>query len=567
MIENIKTRVGLFVVAILIGLAWVTPNFVEFGEKDWWFSKKKLIYGLDIQGGLHLVMGVDTKGVIVEKTARLARSLKGELKDKKIGFESIASLDNDKTRIQVVLQSEADVKSMQGYLEEFYPATLQVLQTDGLNMTLRYYDNVIAEYKKQVIDQAIQVIRNRIDEYGVAEPNISAQGSDRILVQLPGIKDAIRAKELINRTAKLNFRIASTELELEKLSQLITEAETAGKYALGKDNLRYSAYVKRLNEDLKGKIPENTTVVFQKPESAETLEAGKIPLLVFQDTDLSGDELEDASVRPGEYGEPEVIFSFSPDGRRKFSEITEKNVNKQMAIVLDEVVQSAPVIQGKISTATARITLGGRNYQKTMEEANFIATALRAGALPAALEQLEERTVGPTLGADAIAAGKRAGLVGAVLVLLFMLIYYRGLGVVANVALTLNVLFLLAILTSLGATLTLPGVAGIALTIGMAVDANIIIFERIKEELRKGAGSQAAIKDGFGHALSAIVDANITTVATSVVLMYYGTGPVRGFAVSLIIGVLTSMFTAIFACRLMMDMMVSWFKVKKITAV
>ncbi|MCB0385358.1 MAG: protein translocase subunit SecD [Bdellovibrionales bacterium] len=565
--ESIKARVGIFILSILIGLAWVMPNFINFGEEDWWFSKKKIVYGLDIQGGLHLVMGVDTKGVIVEKTNRLAKSLQGELTEKKVGFEGVKPQEEDRTRLDVMLKSEADVASLEKYIEEFYPATLQILDTDGTKVTLRYYDNVIREYKKQVIDQAIEVIRNRIDEFGVAEPSISAQGDDRILVQLPGIKDAQRAKELINRTARLDFRIVNTEVDPEKLSQMISDAETAGSYALGKDNLGYSAYVKRLNEDLKGKLPENTVVVFQKPESAANLEAGKIPYVVQRDTDLGGNELEDANVRPGEYGEPEVIFSFNPDGRRKFSELTEKNVQKQMAIVLDEVVQSAPVIQGKISTSTARITLGGRNYQETMNEASFIATALRAGALPAALEQLEERTVGPTLGADAINAGKKAGMVGAILVLLFMVIYYRGLGVVANIALCLNVLFLLAILTSLGATLTLPGVAGIALTIGMAVDANIIIFERIKEELRKGAGVQAAIKDGFGNALSAIMDANITTIATSVVLMYYGTGPVRGFAVSLIIGVLTSMFTAIFVCKLIMDIMVNWLKVKKVTAV
>lgn len=567
MIESIKARIVIMVLAILVGLAWIMPNFVNFGENDWWFSKKKMVLGLDIQGGLHLVMGVDTDGVIAEKTSRLAKSLVGELNDKKIGYESIKPEDADKTRLEVRLKSPEDFKSLENYINEFYPATLQILETDGARVVLRYYDNVIREYKKQVIGQAIEVIRNRIDEFGVAEPNISAQGENRILVQLPGIKDAQRAKELINRTARLDFRIVNTELDPEKLGKLITDAETAGNYALGKDNLGYSAYVKRLNQDLVGKIPENTVVVFQKPDSAVNLEAGKIPYVVSKDTDLGGNELEDANVRPGEYGEPEVIFSFNPDGRRKFSEITEKNVNKQMAIVLDEVVQSAPVIQGKIASATARITLGGRDYQETMNEANFIATALRAGALPAALEQLEERTVGPSLGSDAIEKGKKATIIGSILVFLFMLIYYRGIGLIANFALGLNILFLIAVLTSLGATLTLPGVAGIALTVGMAVDANIIIFERIKEELRKGAGVKAAIKDGYGNALSAILDSNITTIATAVILMYYGTGPVRGFAVSLTIGLVTSMFTAIFVCRLIMDILVDWFKVQSIAKV
>ncbi|MCC7404602.1 MAG: protein translocase subunit SecD [Bdellovibrionales bacterium] len=565
--ESIKARIVIMVLAILVGLAWIMPNFVNFGENDWWFSKKKMVLGLDIQGGLHLVMGVDTDGVIAEKTLRLSKSLVGELTDKKIGYDSIKVADSDKTHLEVQLKSPENFKALESYITEFYPATLQIIEADGVRVVLRYYDNVIREYKKQVINQAIEVIRNRIDEFGVAEPNISAQGDSRILVQLPGIKDAQRAKELINRAARLDFRIVNTELDPEKLGKLITDAETAGNYALGKDNLGYSAYVKRLNQDLVGKIPENTVVVFQKPDSAVNLEAGKIPYVVSKDTDLGGNELEDANVRPGEYGEPEVIFSFNPDGRRKFSEITEKNVNKPMAIVLDEVVQSAPVIQGKIASATARITLGGRDYQETMNEANFIATALRAGALPAALEQLEERTVGPSLGQDAIDDGKLATLVGAVLVFIFMLIYYRGLGVVANVTLGLNVLFLLAILTSLGATLTLPGVAGIALTVGMAVDSNIIIFERIKEELRKGSSNQAAIKDGFSNALSAILDSNITTIGTSVILIYFGTGSVRGFAVSLIVGLVTSMFTAVFICKLILDVMVNWMKVKTLARV
>ena len=567
MTDSIKLRLGVVIVTTLIGIAWVAPNFVHFGEDDWWFSKKKIVYGLDIQGGLHLVMGVDTQGVIVEKTARLMRVLRDEFKNKKIEVENISVQSEDKTKLQVSLKSTEDVKSVENYISENYPATVQILDIAGNTVTLRYFDNVIREQKQQIIAQAIEVIRNRIDEFGVAEPSIAAQGNDRILVQLPGIQNAVRAKELINRTARLDFRIVSEELDQAKLGELISEAEKAGNYALGKDGLRYTAYIKKLNEDLKGKIPENTSVVFQKPDAVATLEAGKIPFLVSTDTDLTGDQLEDATVASGEYGEPEVTFSFSPDGRRRFSEINEKNAKKQMAIVLDEVVQSAPVIQGKIASASARITLGGRDYQKTLNEAKFIATALRAGALPASLEQLEERTVGPNLGADSIAAGKKATVIGAVLVFLFMLFYYRTLGLVADIALALNVLFLLAILTSLGATLTLPGVAGIALTIGMAVDANIIIFERIKEELRKGSGTAAAVKDGFGNAFSSIFDANMTTIVTSVILMYYGTGPVRGFAVSLTIGLVTSMFTAIFVSRVLIDILLKWFKMEKIAAV
>jgi preprotein translocase subunit SecD len=254
------------------------------------------------------------------------------------------------------------------------------------------------------------------------------------------------------------------------------------------------------------------------------------------------------------------------EGARQMSQLTKANIENQMAIVLDKVVKSAPTIQSEIA-GSGQITLGGRDYQKTMDEGKLIATALRAGALPAALTQLEERTVGPTLGIDAINKGKKAGLVGMILIVVFMLLYYRQLGIVANIALGLNVLFLLSILSSLQATLTLPGVAGIVLTLGMAVDANVIIFERIKEELRKGAGTMAAIKDGFGHAVSAIFDANITTAIVCIVLMYYGTGPVRGFAVTLLCGILTSMFTAIFVSRTILEFMVVRMGIKTIAKV
>ncbi len=324
----------------------------------------------------------------------------------------------------------------------------------------------------------------------------------------------------------------------------------------------------KLREDLKDKFPKQTTLVFEKAGAAKTLEAGKIPYLVKTDNSLSGDLLEDAMVRADEFGKPQVIFRFSVDGRRKFAKMSGDNVGKQVAIILDGVVQSSPVIDEKIDSATARIRLNsGQNVQETQAEAQFIATTLRAGALPAALEQLEERTVGPTLGQDSIDKGKRAGILGAILVLLFMLIYYRTLGVVADIALTFNVLLILGILTSLGATLTLPGVAGIVLTVGMAVDANVIIFERIKEELRKGVGLHLAVKDGFGHAFSAIVDANITTAAVCIVLMYFGTGPVKGFAVTLLCGIATSMFTAIFVSRAIIDFLVLKLHFKKLVKV
>ncbi len=560
--ENLKVSTALVGAYLAFSLLYVLPNFVELPE-GWLFTKEKIIYGLDIQGGSHLVMGVDVAGVMKERTERMARTIQADLIDK--GVPVKVNLSEEGREITVEATSEGDRTKILDYISEVYGATLQIVGSEGAIVRLKFFEARALEYAKQVVDQSIEVIRNRIDEFGVSEPVIAAQGQDRILIQLPGVKDSARAKELINRTAKMDFRIVSDKLDGEALAKLISEAETAGKYALGQDELGYAEYVKRLNEDLKGKIPEGTSVAFEKAPSAVTLEAGKIPYLLEGSSGLTGDLLEDAYVAPGEYGAPEVLFRFNSEGRRKFAELTGAHVNRQMAIVLDEVVQSAPNIQGRIDSNQARITLGRSNYEETLREANFIATALRAGALPAALEQLEERTVGPTLGADSIERGKVAGLVGICIVVLFMLAYYKGMGVFSAIALVINVLSLLAILSALGATLTLPGVAGIVLTVGMAVDANVIIFERIKEELAKGASVVAAVRDGFGHAFSAIFDSNITTAMAGVLLIYFGTGPVRGFGVTLLAGIATSMITAVFVTRVLTEWYLKLFRVQKLS--
>lgn len=568
MIQSLKMRWLVIGLTLILAFIWLLPNFVKLDDDDWWFTKDKIVYGLDIQGGLHLVMGVDVEGVIREKTARMARSFEMDLENDNLSYASVKVPDQQRDRMVITVNTAADLAGIKGLLEKNYATVLQILSEEGNELVVKYYDAQMMIYKKQVIDQAIEVIRNRIDEFGVSEPSITAQGEDRILVQLPGLEDATRAKELINKTAKLDFRIVSEEMNQAELQGMIDEAESAGGYTLGGEKgLVYTDYIKKLNADLKEKLPEGTVIAFEKAGNAETMEAGKIPLLLQTDTDLSGDKLEDAYVSFDEYGKPIVIFRFDSEGRRAFASITENNVKRQMAVVLDDIVKSAPVIQGKIDTPTAQITLGGRDYQAANQEGQLIATALRAGALPAALTQLEERSVGPTLGADAIRRGKQAGIVGMILIVIFMLVYYRTLGIVANLALTTNILLLLAILSSLGATLTLPGVAGIVLTLGMAVDANVIIFERIKEELRKGAGLQTSIKDGFGHAVSAIFDANITTAIVCGVLMYYGTGPVRGFAVTLLCGIITSMFTAIFVSRSILELMVVKMGVKKVANV
>ncbi|MCB0349661.1 MAG: protein translocase subunit SecD [Bdellovibrionales bacterium] len=561
MLSSLRSRWIVVILTLLLGAFWLSPNFMNY-EKDSVLAKNKIIMGLDIQGGLHLVMGVDVESVIQERAARQSKDLSQQLKDDGIQIQGVQVVGDKKTEIEILTGGAANKAAVEKYLADRYASTFQVVQSSDDNILLQYFEATMMEMKKQVVGQAIEVIRNRIDEFGVAEPSISAQGSDRILVQLPGVKDALKAKELINRTARLDFRVVSQEVPGDKLVAMIEEAETKGNYKLGENDLHYAAYLKKLNADLESQLPKNTKVVFEKLESATSLEAGKRPYVVMLDSKLSGDQLEDAAVRPDEMGKPEVTFSFTVEGRKLFAELTARAAGGLIAIVLDDVIKSAPRVEREIDSDSARITLGNvRDYQAAQDEASFIATALRAGSLPAALEQLEERTVGPSLGADSIAKAGTAAMVGAIAVLLFMIFFYGVSGVVADIALAMNIFFTFAILTTLGATLTLPGVAGIALTVGMAVDANIIIFERIKEELRKGGTTALALKDGFSNAFSSIFDSNLTTVLTCVVLMYYGTGPIRGFAVTLMIGIISSMFTAVFVSRVILDTLVTKFNI------
>ncbi len=557
MIESLKTRMGIIVAVILVSAYIFAPNLMSKEKVPGWLPAQSLVYGLDIQGGLHLVLGVDTPGVLEEKLSRLGDLLKEELNKKNPGTVSAISFKKDGPAPQIELTG--DTSAINSYISTNYAGVLQNVTTSGGVASFQYFETYVNSIKKQIVVQAIEVIRNRIDSFGVSEPYIAAQGTERIVVQLPGIdeKDYQQAKDLINRAARLEKMIVSSEMTVVELNQLVKEAEVAGSYTVGTKNeggLKYIDYVKRLNQDLKGKLPAQTELVFQKLDNVTEITDGKSPMLVKNDMVFSGDKIADAFVGVGEYGQPVVNFSVASDGRGEFAKLTGENVDKPMAIILDKVVMSAPNIGSRLREGGV-ITLGGG--QDIQQEAEFLTNVLRAGALPAALEQLEERTVGPTLGADSIEAGKKAGLVGLLFVLVFMIGWYRLAGAVAGFALAVNIFLILAILTSLGATLTLPGIAGIVLTVGMAVDANVIIFERIKEELFKGSGIRAAIKDGFGHAISAIFDANITTAAVCLVLMFYGTGPIKGFAVTLIWGIATSMFTAIFLTRTVVELLVS----------
>ncbi len=541
------------------------PNFYRFQKDEWWFSKNRLIYGLDIQGGLHLVMGVKVNEAIYDKLSSFTTDLKKVLKKHQIEVESLTI--SKKAQGQMILNlKQSDTLKAQKVLQKQYTGTLlggvplRVLSSSDHKIVLGYNELELIRLRKSIIAQVVEVIRRRIDEFGVSEPIITAQGEDRVLVQLPGVKDATSARDIIQRTAQLEFRLVNTEVKTPDLIKWVSDAEKKGQYLLN-DQLSYLSYVKKINADLKDKIPAGHTLVFQKAGGSNSLRAGKVPVLVRTDSGTTGDILQTAFVGVNDFGNPEVLFHIDVAGRKVFSELTGSNIGKPLAIILDKELKSMPVIKSRISDRGS-IDLG--RSPDIRQEAETIATILRAGALPAQLFKMEERTVGPTLGRDSIQKGKMAGWIAGLVVVIFMFFYYRLLGLVANLALGLNILFLLAILTSLGAVLTLPGVAGIILTIGMAVDANVIIYERLKEELKKGSSLLLAVKDGYRYALSAILDANITTAIVCVILMSFGTGPIRGFAVTLFCGIVTSLFTAVFVSRTFLTSLINRFSIKSL---
>lgn len=558
--ESFRLRAILAIAGIALALVWVMPNVMDV-EKVWWPSKQKINFGLDIQGGLHLVMGVDVQGVVTESTNRLVGVLRNEFEAEKLAGVEVKALNAANGEIQIEAAGNKD--KIVKYVDERYATTLQKMSENGQTLAFKYYDSYLLDFKNKVIHQAIETIRNRIDEFGVSEPSISQQGADRILVQLPGMADAEKAKQLINTAAKLDFMMVE-EKDPTQIQGWIDEAEKKGGYNL--QTLKYSEYVSRLNKDLESKLPPKTMVYFEKSENAATLEAGRIPFLLKTDTNLGGDSLTDAYVSFDQYGAPEVAIRFNSVGANAFKVLTGKNIGRRMAVVLDKVVKTAPNIQTQIGNGQAVITLGrARDRDKSLEEAKMISTALRAGALPASLEQLEERRVGPTLGADSIHKAHMASWIGAIAIILFMILRYRAMGVVSDISLAINIISVFALLTSLGATLTLPGIAGIALTVGFAVDANVLINERMREELRHGSSFALAVKEGYARAMSAILDANITTAATAVVLLYFGTGPVRGFAVTLLIGIVTTMFANVFVSKVIVETLVHKMGLKKLS--
>ncbi|MEI9478226.1 MAG: protein translocase subunit SecD, partial [Deltaproteobacteria bacterium] len=400
----------------------------------------------------------------------------------------------------------------------------------GISRMVLILDSAQAEQiKKNAIDQALETIRNRIDQFGVAEPEITRQGTDEILIQLPGIKDPDRAVNLIGKTALLEFKILDEEGNLD--------------------------------EALKGNVPEGDIILYQRSADPQTGAVKKVPYLLKEKTLMTGDVLKDARVSlDSQFNEPYVALEFDDIGAKLFEQMTSQNVKKRLAIILDNNVYSAPVIQEKIAGGRAQIT--GRF---DMKEAGDLAIVLRAGALPAPVKILEQRTVGPSLGQDSIHQGIVSILISAALIVLFMIFYYRASGVIADMALVLNIILTLATLALFRATLTLPGIAGLVLSVGMAVDANILIHERSKEELRWGKTIRAAIDQGYHRAFVTIIDSNLTTLIAGVILYQFGTGPVKGFAVTLCIGILANIFTAVYITRVIFDFVTLKVGVKRLS--
>jgi preprotein translocase subunit SecD len=509
-------RIAVVAVVVAASLWYIFP------------PRKRINLGLDLQGGIHLVLGVEADKAIAAQMDRAAAEFKSALERKGIAVARAVRQGDAAIAVQIASpQAWNDALAVAAEFGRFErrdedPATGR--------FTLALPVAEIRRLRDLAVRQGVETIRNRVDQFGVAEPTITRQGEDRILVQLPGVQDPDRAKALIGKTALLEFKLLDEQTPVDQA--------------------------------LAGRLPETSEVLYQRRVDRQTKAEQKVPYVVQKRTLLTGAELNSAEVQadPNSPGNWQVAIEFNAQGTRIFGELTEQNVGRHLAIILDGNVYSAPRINERIPGGRAVIT-----GQFTIEEARDLAIVLRAGALPAPVTILEERTVGPSLGADSVRQGMIAIAASAAAVFVFMLVYYRLSGLIADVALGLNLLILLASMAAFGATLTLPGIAGIALTIGMAVDTNILIFERIREELRVGKTPRAAIDAGFSRAFRTIIDTHVTVLVTAAILYNFGTGPVKGFAVSLFVGLVASLFTAVFFTRLLFDLI--WMGRRRLQAI
>lgn len=501
----------LIISICVLGVLYALPNVMGQGVRTYIDEKMPAIFpsktvnlGLDLQGGSHLLLQVDLDTVMRERAETLVSSLRPELRSEKIGYKRLNDIDGG---VLITLRDIADMDAVKKIIRGVNRELL-VDTTEENTIEAKFSELALKDIRDQTISQSIEIVRRRIDETGTREPAIQRQGDDRILVQLPGLDDPQRVKDLLGKTAKLTFHLVDPEGARNSTNMILPMADE----------------------------PLNTITVKRRAE-------------------LTGDTLVNAQYSPDQNGQSAVSFRFNTVGAKRFCTLSRENVNRLFAIVLDNEVISAPVIREPICGGQGQIS-----GSFSVKEANDLALLLRAGALPAPLTILEERTVGPSLGADSVQAGKIASIIALAGVLFFMLITYGRFGIYANVALMVNVALIFALLSSLQATLTLPGIAGIVLTIGMAVDANVLIFERIKEELNNGRTPMSAIDAGFNRAMATIIDSNLTTLIAAMILYSFGTGPIKGFSVTLAIGIITSFFSAIMVTRLLV---VTWLHAKK----
>lgn len=505
--RGLMWRLAAVALSLVVGAVTLLPSAVD-DLPDWWKSflpSQPISLGLDLRGGIHLVLEVESDKAVENRVDLLIDQIRRDAREKEIATRDWKREGYDSLSFAVVSQSKADaVKTL---LADSYSVLQPVSGGDG-RLRYKLFEEEVAGIKLLAVDQALETIRNRVDEFGVAEPTIQRTGANGILVQLPGVQDTDRAKSLIGRTAQLQFQLVANDSSAPGVRTLMgTEVDPV------------------------------THTSRNVPYSLE-------PTIL-----MTGEVVADARHRPGQLGEaPYVALTLNNQGATLFERLTGEHVGRQLAIILDGKVQSAPVIRERIGGGYAVIT---GNF--TLDEARDLAIVLRAGALPAPVVIAEERSVGPSLGHDSIVAGTYSFLIGAALVVVFMLIYYRAAGLVADLALAVNVLLILACLAGFRGTLTLPGIAGIVLTLGMAVDANVLINERIREELRRGQTAHAALDAGYARALPAILDSNITTFLAGLILFQFGSGPVKGFALTLCIGIVTTIYTAVFCSRALHD--------------
>ncbi|MEX0924181.1 MAG: protein translocase subunit SecD [Rhodovibrionaceae bacterium] len=501
---------------VVLGILYALPNLVpkqEAGELPSWAPHQQVNLGLDLSGGSYLLAEVDLEGVYQEMLNDTLDGVRSALREQRIGYTNLRA---DGNAVVFDLRDDMGLDRLQEVFGALLSNTLMT-QEEGNQIRIEVTDQARLERRNAVMQQTLEIIRRRIDETGTREPSIQRQGDDRVLIQLPGIEDPEGVKDLIGKTAKLTFRMVRTDV------------------VAGQDS-----------------IPPGTEVLLSE-EPGPNGEA--IRYVVEKRVMVSGENLSNAQPTFQD-GEPVVSIRFDSVGSKRFGQATSENVGRPFAIILDGEVISAPRINEAILGGSAIIS-----GSFTTKESSDLALLLRAGALPASLTYIEERTVGPGLGADSIRAGEIACILGMVAVLIFMGVVYGFFGMIANIALVANLILILAALSVLQATLTLPGIAGIVLTIGMAVDANVLIFERIREEVHYNNRSPVtAIDNGYRRALTTILDSNITTLIAASLLFFFGTGPVKGFAVTLAIGLITSMFTAIMFARLIT---VTWLRRKR----